>query len=548
MRLLLAYLFVTALSLVAAPGPVPTDDLAARVVIVANADDVGSLRIARHYAQRRGIPPENIIALPMSADETISWREFVVTIWQPLQDELVRKGWIDAIPMKLTDALGRRKYAISSHRMSYLVTCRGVPLRINHDPGLSAPALPYTEREQFRTNQGAVDSELSLLAAGNYNINAFVRNPLFLNDQPASFEGAQVVKVARLDGPTVDDVTALIDRTLTAEANGLLGRAYVDLLGPHKQGERWLESAAQQLEELNFDVEVNRNRGTFPLSARFDAPVLYFGWYTPDLNGPFLLPGFRLPPGAIALHIQSYSAHTLRSATAGWAGPLVARGASATFGAVFEPYLELMHQPHLLLRRLAKGATLGDAAYYSLQSLSWQNVLIGDPLYRPFAVGLPEQLARGDDLPGLLQPYAVLREMRRLQAGQHADEAIKLARREMKQRPSVVVALALARLLGDQDERTSAAAVLDFLPSVKPNRSDDWALLQQGAGLLAADGNPVGAVAVYRNLFKVSALPAELKTAWLRDAIQVANAAKDLKQAVGWESELLRLTAAKPAE
>lgn len=534
MRFLLALFFCSALPALAA------NDLTARVVVLANADEPDSLRIARHYAERRGIPAANIIALSMPHGETISWREFVMAVWQPLQDELVRKGWIDAIGMKLTDAVGRRKYAITSHRMAYLVTCRGVPLRINHDAGLSAPALPFTEREQFRTNQGAVDSELSLLAVGNYNINAFVRNPLFLSEQPASYEAAQIVKVSRLDGPTVDDVLALVDRTLTAEKNGLLGRAYVDLLGPHKQGERWLESAAQQLEDLNFDLEVNRNRGTFAAAARFDAPVLYFGWYASNVNGPFLLPGFRLPAGAIALHIHSYSAHTLRSTTEGWAGPLIARGASATFGAVFEPYLELMHQPHLLLRQLAKGATLGDAAYYSLQSLSWQNVLIGDPLYRPFAVSLKEQLARSDELPSMLQPYAVLRELHRLQAEQKNAEAVALARAELKRRPSLVLAVTLARMLADGDDREGAARVLEFVPSLKPHRSDEWGLLQQAAGLLAVGGQPGKAVQVYRNLFKV-ALSAEVKAVWLREAIQVANAAKDLKQAVAWESEVLAL-------
>lgn len=545
MRFLLTLIFWGSLSALAAPAVTTADELAARVVVLANADDADSLRIAQHYAKRRGIPPENIIALPMPTGETISWREFVVAIWQPLQDELVRKGWIDAIAMKLTDAVGRRKYAISGHRMSYLVACRGVPLRINHDAGLNAPAPPFTEREIFRTNQGAVDSELSLLASGNYNINAFVRNPLYMNEQPASFEAAQVVKVARLDGPTKEDVIALIDRTLTGEKNGLLGRAYVDLRGPgltgaYKAGDVWLESVLQQLGDMNFDCEADRNGGTFPAGARFDAPALYFGWYAANVNGPFLLPGCRLPAGAIALHIHSYSAHTLRSATDGWAGPLIARGASATFGAVFEPYLELMHRPHLLLRMLTKGATLGDAAYYSLQVLSWQNVLVGDPLYRPFAVSQQDQWARREELPGLLQPYAVLREMHRLQAEQKPAEAIALAQAEQKLRPSLVVAVALARLLGDEDDRAGAVAALSFVSVLKPHRSEEWSVLQQAAGLLVTHGQPARAVEVYRNLFG-AALPPEIKAAWLREAIHAANAAKDMKQAVAWEGEVLKL-------
>ena len=65
-----------------APG-----DLAQRVVILANASDPDSLRIARHYAEQRAVPEANIIALKLPLAETITWPEFVAAIWQPLQDE-----------------------------------------------------------------------------------------------------------------------------------------------------------------------------------------------------------------------------------------------------------------------------------------------------------------------------------------------------------------------------------------------------------------------------------------------------------------------------
>ena len=61
-------------------------------------------------------------------------------------------------------------------------------------------------------------------------------------------------------------------------------------------------------------------------------------------------------------------------------------------GNVFEPYLQFTHQPHLLLRALARGATLAEAAYFALNVLSWQAILIGDPLYRPVAIELDEQM------------------------------------------------------------------------------------------------------------------------------------------------------------
>ena len=133
-------------------------DLADRVIILANSDDPDSMRIAHYYAEKRAVPVENIIALPMPTNETISWREFVLGIWQPLQDQLVERGWIDGTAMKLFDDVGRRKMAFAGHRISYLVACRGVPLRINHDPALISEVNGLSERNQFKTNHASVDS------------------------------------------------------------------------------------------------------------------------------------------------------------------------------------------------------------------------------------------------------------------------------------------------------------------------------------------------------------------------------------------------------
>ena len=232
-----------------------------------------------------------------------------------------------------------------------------------------------------------MDSELSLLAQNDYPINASIPNPLYGNDQPTDYARAQVVKVSRLDGPTVAQAAHLVDLAVEAERTGLLGRAYVDIAGPHENGNRWLETTASLINSTGLDLSVTRGPETMGVTARIDAPALYFGWYAPNLNGPFALPGFRFPPGAIAVHIHSYSAETLRSESERWCGPLVARGATATLGNVFEPYLEYLHRPEYFMEALARGYDLVDAAFYALPVLSWQAIVIGDPLYRPFPGG-----------------------------------------------------------------------------------------------------------------------------------------------------------------
>ena len=333
--------------------------VADRVIVVANGNDPDSVAIARHYAQVRNVPEANVIVLHASLAETISWKEFVATIWSPLEEQLVKDGWIDAQPMDLFDDVGRRKYAVSGQRITALVTCRGIPLRVDNDPALYKEAKPYTDHEQLRTNAGAVDSELSLLAQTDYPINASIPNPLFGNDHPTDFAASQVVKVSRLDGPTASDALHLVDLAVEAERTGLLGRAYVDIAGPHESGDRWLEAAAGSLASLGFDPSTSRGPKTLPRSARFDAPALYFGWYASDLNGP-IHPSrdSRFPPGAIAVHMHRFSAHTMRSPSEGWCGPLVARGGdAATVGNVFEPYLEYLPTAPTSSRRRSPAAT-----------------------------------------------------------------------------------------------------------------------------------------------------------------------------------------------
>lgn len=516
-------------------------DVAGRVVVLANADDSESLRIAEHYATKRGIPADNIIALPLPKTETISWREFVVGVWQPLQDELLRRGWIDATPMKLIDEAGRRKVAPSGHRMSFLVVCRGVPLRINHDAALYDVSPGKTERSEFQTNRAAVDSELSLLAQGTYAINGFVPNPLFRVKQPSALLAGTVVKVSRLDGPTVSDVIAMIDGAIEAETNGLIGRTYVDVRGPHAQGNNWMESIVKALTAADFAPDTHRGSGTFPHTVRMDAPAVYMGWYAGNVNGPFVLPGFRFAPGAIAVHVHSFSAQTLRSDSKAWCGPFVARGAAATTGAVFEPYLQMMHHLDLLMEALLRGESLGDAGYYALPVLSWQNVLIGDPLYRPFRRDLDWQLKHRDAAPPLLGTYVVLRELQRLRAAGKADEAEKLARREMRERPGLALGVALGRMLLDKGDRQGAAMALGFAAHLRAVKSSEWALLQQAAAMLVEAEAKGPGMQVYENLLAQAGMPDELRMNWMKLAAKTAAAAGDLSRAVRWEQEAARL-------
>jgi uncharacterized protein (TIGR03790 family) len=523
------------------------EDLADRIVILANSRQPESLRLAEFYAEKRAVPAANIIALPLPEAETITWREFIDQVWQPLQDELLRRGWIEGTSSHLLDRLGRRRYAPTANRISYLVVCRGVPLRIFNDPTLLEEKPARKVAPELNKNEAAVDAELSLLAQGGHEIAAMVPNPLFANDRAPTLEAGMVVKVSRLDGPSWDSARHLVTSALEAERTGLLGRYYVDLKGPHAEGDEWLRATEKQLQELGFDGDTDTNGWTFGAAARFDAPVLYFGWYAGNLNGPMAREGFAFPPGAVALHIHSFSAPTMRSADSSWCGPLVARGVAATVGNVFEPYLSLTHRPHFLLRALSLGKNFGDAVYYSLPALSWQAVAIGDPLYRPFKISLEQQLAARNQQSPALASYADLRLANLLVQQGKPAEARALLQGVMREWPGLAVALGLAKLDVAQSDPAAAVAALGFAPALKTVRAEDWALFREIAGLLAAHGARPAALQVYANMARAKAPAPDALKVLLTEARATADAAGDLKQSLELARQLSELEPAAPA-
>lgn len=499
-------------------GAASAEDVPAmRVIVLANRDEPESLELARHYAGRRGIPEGNIVALPMARRETVDWHEFVAQVFDPLQAWLVENGWIDAISMEVRDPVGRRKLAVAGHRIAFLVVCRGVPLKIRE----TADVRPDSSRrapDRLRTHRAAVDSELALLGRAGPPLDGFVPNPLFARDSPTAAEQAKVIRVSRLDGPSLAAARQLVDGAMAAERHGLIGRAYVDLGGPHPLGDRWLEAVAKQIDQLGFDVAVQRERSTMGSTDRADAAALYFGWYDENVSGPFALPGYRFAPGAIALHIHSFSSSTLgRENGGGWCGPLVAKGVAATFGNVYEPYLEYTHQPHLVMRALARGASLGEAAAYAMPVLSWQTVTIGDPLYRPFPIPGREQAEHWRGLPPALAPHAVLRRVRQLERAGRDLDAIALLREAGGELRSVELAMERIRRRRVGEDRRAAADLAQLIRRAGSVSPDQWALWAEAARLLERAGEPALARQGW-NALLAQALPEAVRAEWEREA------------------------------
>ena len=58
----------------------------------------------------------------------------------------------------------------------------------------------------------------------------------------------------------------------------------------------------------------------------------------------------------------------------------ILEGATGMSGHVDEPFLGQTPRPELLLPAYYKGRNLAESYYLSIRSLSWQNIVLGDPL------------------------------------------------------------------------------------------------------------------------------------------------------------------------
>ena len=359
------------------PAPPRPDSVA----IIYNSEIPESKELADLYAMGRGIPQDRLIGLPLPDKEEISREEYDTLIRKPLAAEFERRKWWD----RARDGNGHLQ--IRSTRINILCCMRGVPSRILHPrpkPPEGEPAPPMTQEMQLATKSASVDSELTMLGIDGQSLVGALKNPYFSQNEPIAEAKLPILLVGRIDAHSWDVCKRMMADALAVEATGLWGYGVVDIAQKLPQGDQWMEDIARDLTEAGIPTLVDRSKDTLPVNFPLRDTAVYFGWYDWNVNGPFKNPKFRFKKGAVAAHLHSFSAAQLRNPSKNWSAPLLNKGAAATIGNTYEPFLHLTHHLNILNRRLLAGYSLVEAAYMACPALSWQAVVLGDPLYRPF--------------------------------------------------------------------------------------------------------------------------------------------------------------------
>jgi uncharacterized protein (TIGR03790 family) len=425
----------------------------AEVIIVYNKNVPESKSIAEYYAQKRGVPSTQIFGFSIRPVQTIRRDEFREDLEKPLAKVLHdRKLWRSASSLVTFTNTGSKRlvFRVVESKIRYAVLCYGVPLNIEEDPHLKADGAEKLRPEQraILRNEASIDSELALLPrsderlplAGPFQNWVYGATNVSLLDPTNG-----ILMVARLDGPSPEIARGLVDKALQAEVDGLWGRAYFDARGltnsTYKLGDDWIKQAAEFARHQGFETILDDQPGLFPSDFPMSQIAIYMGWYAEDVAGALAQPTVEFVPGAVAYHLHSNSAGSLRTTNRFWVGPLLASGATVTMGCTAEPYLALT--PDLgafTYRFLFLSFSFGEAAYASQPGLSWQITVVGDPLYRPFgrpAEALHKALESRHS-PLLAWSYLRLANLR-LVDGRPAGEVIRLLEDlELSKRSSVL--------------------------------------------------------------------------------------------------------------
>jgi uncharacterized protein (TIGR03790 family) len=335
-----------------------------QALLVVNRRDAASRQIAEYYRPRRSVPTKNVCVIDTAPDEEISWDVYVGQIERPIAACLQNNGLRESV--------------------LYIATTMGVPLKISG--GGSGMTAEY----------GSVDSELALLygklKGASYPRGGGVPNPFFTRrDAPFQHSRFPIYLVTRLAANDVEDVKAMIDRSLTARDRG----KFVLDAGPGKgDGDNWLRTAAMLLprDRVKLDETPNVLYGQTGV-------IGYASWGSNDGGRKRRWLGFQWLPGAVATEYVSTGARTMKRPPGNWtfttwddrghffagspqglSADYIHEGATAAAGNVYEPYLSGCARPDYLLPAYYQGRNLAESYYLSLRYLSWQGIMLGDPL------------------------------------------------------------------------------------------------------------------------------------------------------------------------
>jgi uncharacterized protein (TIGR03790 family) len=244
-----------------------------------------------------------------------------------------------------------------------------------------------------------VDSELTLLyrrmRGQRFPTTGPIDNPYFRQrDTPFDHRVFPIYLVTRLAAQRYQTVERMVDQSLAARNQG---KVVLDMRSASDEdGNNWLRTAAVLLpaDRVVFDSS------PMVITKVRDA-IGYASWGSNDKRRADRFLGFRWLPGAIMTEYVSTNGRTFAVPPQTWnlgswrmpwthfegspqslTSDYLEEGATGASGHVNEPYLNQCPRPEVLFPAYLAGRNLAESYWMSIPSLSWMNIVVGDPLCR----------------------------------------------------------------------------------------------------------------------------------------------------------------------
>lgn len=388
------------------------------LLIIANSAVPESVDLARYYMKKRNIPSKNLLEVKTTDKEEINRQEYNRQIAHPIRKFLIRNDppeqrfkclvLMYGMPLRVLAPPLSETESVHLKRLKDLLREKADEKQPDDKKGKAGIAKEVKDqwadlkkdiRKLTRADWVAsVDSELALVREKTYNLQGWLPNKYFIGFRETLISNMpkRVILVSRLDGPTPAVVRRVIDDSIQAEREELRGKAYFDT----RWQEKGLSAKGRKLSAYEtYDLAIHhtarlvKKAGKLPVVLD-DKPALfgpgeapeaafYCGWYS---LGKYI-DAFTWARGAVAFHVASSECTTLKTpGSTVWCKAMLEKGVAATIGPVTEPYLQSFPAPEVFFGCLLDGKiTLAECYAVANPFWSWQQVLIGDPLYRPFA-------------------------------------------------------------------------------------------------------------------------------------------------------------------
>ena len=171
---------------------------------------------------------------------------------------------------------------------------------------------------------------------------------------------------------------------------------------------------------------------------------------------------------------------------------------------------------------------------------------IGDPLYRPFKVGLSAQLVQSKG--GPYSAYIGLRLIQQILDREGLNAAIREARSRFSVDPSLPLAYRLSQLFERAGQTVEAGAVLKFVRFLNVFSVDEMVLAGQIADRLHKYGESDLAADLYVKLLEQRNLPKDLRYALLQAGAKLLGESGRSSLASRWELEAQGMRAAESSD